>query len=224
VYTIYAIQNQANGKVYVGQTSKGADCRWRRHKSDAKRLDLRFYRAIKKYGSASFVVEEIAHTDSKECASVLEEVWISAFRANSPEFGYNSTTGGESTAAEGNPFFGRKHTSEARLKMSLARKGNKAWNKGVPFSVASREKMRTAKLGRIGYWRGKNRDLETISKIAASRQRTDISNDVVVGLYQAGLSCQNIVDRLGTVRSTISWRLRQLRISTRPVGFQKQVH
>ena len=54
---IYKITNTQNNKVYIGQTIRPVEERWRRHKTDALNnvLDTHFARAIRKYGKDSFI-------------------------------------------------------------------------------------------------------------------------------------------------------------------------
>lgn len=54
---------------------------------------------------------------------------------------------------------GRKMSMEARLKMSLSKKGKSPWNKGKNgiYSKETREKMSKWQIGRIGWSKGKKR-------------------------------------------------------------------
>ena len=56
---IYKITNIQNNKVYIGQTIRPIKDRFNRHINDAisNRLDTHLARAIRLYGSESFVVE-----------------------------------------------------------------------------------------------------------------------------------------------------------------------
>jgi group I intron endonuclease len=104
-YKIYIVTNLINLKKYVGQTVQAVLRRWQQHKSAAKtKKILHFHRAINKYGPENFKIEWLASAFTKEDANYLEEQWIREFKTYLPEFGYNSTYGGE----------------EARLKMAAA--------------------------------------------------------------------------------------------------------
>ena len=58
---IYKISNNINDKVYIGQTIRPIEDRFRRHISDAINniLDTHFARAIRKYGKENFHIEMI---------------------------------------------------------------------------------------------------------------------------------------------------------------------
>ena len=49
----------------------------------------------------------------------------------------------------------RRHSSESKLKMSLAHKGRMAWNKGIPLALETKAKISIALKGRIGWNKGK---------------------------------------------------------------------
>lgn len=108
--SIYLITCAVNGKFYVGKTVQKVRNRWRRHILDAKKgVDLRFYRAIRKYGPENFTVQKLASIDAGR-VDELERFWIALLKTLDPEFGYNSTTGGE----------GGLHTEESREKIREA--------------------------------------------------------------------------------------------------------
>nr|DAO69194.1 MAG TPA: intron associated endonuclease [Caudoviricetes sp.] len=88
---IYKITNSCNGKIYIGQTIKTVKQRWERHKYDSlnNRIDTHFSRAIRKYGSNSFLVEQIDTAKSKEELTLKEQYWIKFF--DSINQGYNET-------------------------------------------------------------------------------------------------------------------------------------
>ena len=128
---IYAIRNLINGKIYVGQTTRGVQCRWRAHikglGSDRTYPGLKG--ALKKYGVENFSVEVIdtaasyEELDSKECA------WIGTLDSMVPN-GYNLKEGGkhaphsaESRERNRQAQLGKKHTHEAKAKMSAVGKG-----------------------------------------------------------------------------------------------------
>jgi len=117
--------------------------------------DVKFYRAIRKYKDN--LIWEILYRDIPlEKLDSLETKLIKKFDSYSN--GYNATTGGYGRAgnplskrartklskkytASGNPFYGKRHSEETKLKMSMSSKGQKAWNKGIGHTKKSKAKM-----------------------------------------------------------------------------------
>ena len=132
-YTVYMHTNKINNKVYVGITSQKVNGRWRldgggylRKNKDGSYAQPKFARAILKYGWDNFEhiiwAEGLTHDDACHIERLLIGIW------NSRDCGYNMTTGGEGVCGvkhygEDNPFYGKRHSEESRLKMSKARKG-----------------------------------------------------------------------------------------------------
>lgn len=88
---IYKISNKINDKVYIGQTIRPIEERFKRHINDAINniLDTHFARAIRKYGKENFYIEEIDRANSQEELNLKEQYWIRYF--NSINNGYNET-------------------------------------------------------------------------------------------------------------------------------------
>ena len=101
--SIYIIRNNINNKVYIGQTIKHIDKRFKEHISDAFRIDIetnefvkdtKFYRAIRKYGRDNFYVELLEQCNIEELSN-KEIEYIKKY--DSYHNGYNSTLGGDGT-------------------------------------------------------------------------------------------------------------------------------
>lgn len=61
---IYKIYNDINNKVYIGQTSKTVEDRFKEHIKQAKNgTPYHLYNAMRKYGIEHFFVEEIEQCD-----------------------------------------------------------------------------------------------------------------------------------------------------------------
>lgn len=93
---IYIIKNSINNKVYIGQTTKTPQERFKIHVKDSKRedktsRDYHIYRAMKKYGIENFYVEEIEECEIEELDE-KEIYYIALYDAYYN--GYNSTLGG----------------------------------------------------------------------------------------------------------------------------------
>ena len=95
--TLYCVQNQLNGKMYIGKTYSSIEQRWNEHiktaHSDADRGKNRpLYRAIRKYGVESFTIESLGVFEQ----GVLEEAEIRAIKKHKTySKGYNATLGGD---------------------------------------------------------------------------------------------------------------------------------
>ena len=88
---IYKITNTQNNKVYIGQTIRSVEERWRRHKNDALHniLNTHFARAIRYYGPDCFTVEIIDTAKTQRELTAKECYWISWY--DSVKNGYNET-------------------------------------------------------------------------------------------------------------------------------------
>ena len=88
---IYKITNIQNNKVYIGQSIRPIEQRFKRHINDAlhNKLDTHFARAIREYGVDSFKLEEIDSAKTQEELNKKEQYWIKYY--NSVKEGYNET-------------------------------------------------------------------------------------------------------------------------------------
>ena len=88
---IYKITNIQNNKVYIGQTIRPIEQRFKRHLNDALNniLDTHFARAIRKYGKENFIIEQIDEAQTQDELNQKEQYWIRYY--NSVEEGYNET-------------------------------------------------------------------------------------------------------------------------------------
>ena len=96
---IYKATSLIDGKVYIGQTIKTLQSRRAQHIRDAmnpKRRNVHFHNAIHKYGVDNFVFEKIDTAETQEELDSKERYWISFYRSNEREFGYNEDSGGKS--------------------------------------------------------------------------------------------------------------------------------
>ena len=89
---IYKITNIKNGKMYIGQTIRSVEERWKRHCADALNniLDTHFARAIRYYNPISFTVETIVTAISQQELTAKESYWITWY--DSIKNGYNETS------------------------------------------------------------------------------------------------------------------------------------
>jgi len=101
---IYKVTNTVNGKMYIGQTSRTIEERWKEHLSDTFGHYTKFvsplHRAILKYGLDAFAVEQIEACGSSSLDE-RERYWIKHY--NTHENGYNADFGGRSN--RGRPIY-----------------------------------------------------------------------------------------------------------------------
>lgn len=139
---VYMHTNKINGKKYVGQTKMKPEERWKNGKG--YKTCVLFYRAIQKYGWENFEHEVIASNLTKEEADNFEKLLIEQLNLINPDKGYNLKEGGskgnfsESSkikmrenhadfSGKNNPQYGKKHTEETKMKISLAKIGHKGY-------------------------------------------------------------------------------------------------
>ena len=75
---IYKITNNLNNKVYIGQTIRPVEDRWKRHINDALNnvLDTHFARAIRYYKPENFSLTIIDTADTQDELNQKEQYWI----------------------------------------------------------------------------------------------------------------------------------------------------
>lgn len=94
---IYKITNTVNGKIYIGQTSRSIELRWKEHKRASKYEGKRahknqiLYYAMRKYGLDAFNIEKIEECNTN-VIDEREQFWISHY--DSTNTGYNISIGG----------------------------------------------------------------------------------------------------------------------------------
>ena len=93
---IYIIKNTINNKVYVGQTSRTIEDRWKQHKQAAFRGDnqgIILYNAIRKYGVENFYISQLEEVELEKL-NEREIYWIQYYNCQTPN-GYNVRKGGD---------------------------------------------------------------------------------------------------------------------------------
>ena len=89
---IYKITNLIDGKIYVGQTNRTLEQRWREHCANNSRCRY-LHAAILKYGKENFRVEQIDVALDRDEANRKESFYIKRFNSLAPN-GYNLNSGG----------------------------------------------------------------------------------------------------------------------------------
>lgn len=108
----YKITNIENGKLYIGITKGALRRRLASHFNIASKNadNIAFYNAIRKYGKAAFVAEQIGVAESIKELCELEKQLIIKFNSKLPN-GYNTNDGGFGMS-------GYKKTPEQRARQS----------------------------------------------------------------------------------------------------------
>lgn len=148
---IYKAQNKINGKVYIGQTTKSINERFKGHLKGKTFFD----KALRKYGINNFDIQII---DSASCIDELnkkEEKWIRSFNCVVPN-GYNILYGGKNSC-------GHHRSNETKEKLRLA-------NTGKHLSLEARIKISVSSKER---WK----DEEYRKRVCSSRKGTVISEE-----------------------------------------------
>ena len=148
-YIVYLVTNLVTGKVYVGLSSRDISKRKIEHLRSSQGVPLfYFHSAIAKYGEDNFLWEVLQSNLTEKQASDAEVYYLSFFRSNEREFGYNMTSGGEcgipnEAVREKLRITSRnkRHTEETKQKIREPKLGGKA-------SEETKEKMRIAQRNR----------------------------------------------------------------------------
>ena len=174
----YLIQNNSNGKGYVGITTRSVGRRWYEHRFVKNSCGTLLSRSIKKYGEQSFEIIVLASAiGNVENLKELEKLLIVQHNTFVP-FGYNLTMGGDGV-------FGFKHSKETIDRVSKKKRGSKMSETtkqkmhdahigennhffGKIHSKETRQKISKTKQGCAGPWKGKERSIETRKKISDS--------------------------------------------------------
>jgi len=128
---VYKITNSVNGKIYVGQTIRNLERRFKEH--CIKEGCPIFFKAIKKYGKENFnteVIEECRDTDE---LNEKEIYWIQKLNSQCPS-GYNISKGGSGSS-------GYSLSTDHKRKIAKSLYGR-------VVSKSTREKLRKSKVGK----------------------------------------------------------------------------
>ena len=136
MYSVYQHTNKINGKVYIGITKQVPEKRWGKDGNNYK-SSPHFYSAIQKYGWDNFEHKILYENLTHEEACEKEKELIQEFNSMNREFGYNSTSGGDSFIMN----------EETRQKISQSMMGNQN-GLGHPCSEEKKRKISEAQKGR----------------------------------------------------------------------------
>jgi len=127
---IYKITNKINGKIYIGQTTRSLNKRWKEHLYNTTNCS-KLYKAIRKYGPDNFTIEEIDGANSQSELNYKEWLLIHKFNSLDRDRGYNLREGGGSKGRLSQETkdklsklqIGKKASEETKQKMSVSHKG-----------------------------------------------------------------------------------------------------
>ena len=171
--TVYAIQNEINGKIYIGQTIRPFKKRLVAHLSSNSLIG----RAIKKNGIEKFSIS--MNEVPEYFLDNFERNLIVVYKSLSPE-GYNLETGGsknkhisnESRQKMSKKRIGKKQSNETIKKRADAIKGEKHYLYGKKMSPEMKDKLSKAHEGKYrgkdSPHYGKHRSDETKKKLSDS--------------------------------------------------------
>lgn len=140
---IYSITNKANGKRYIGSAVNFRK-RWNIHKcylNKNKHHSAHLQNAWNKDGKEGFEFEIICYVENKEKLIKIEQIFLDIYQSYDGRFGYNicSNAGNQ---------LGNKLSEETKKKISNSTKGRIPWNKGIPRTEETKEKLRQKNIGR----------------------------------------------------------------------------
>lgn len=179
VYRHWIINDKGVEKSYIGITIQKLNRRWGNGNPYLQR-DTKFSRAIKKYGWNSFnheVLEEIECATREELVKELKSLEIKyVAEFDSYKNGYNMTEGGDHVGdnkGETHAWYGKKHTKETKLKLSLSKieyyKNGGEHPKGMKGKTQPeeyKERLRQEMKGEGNHFYGKTHTEESRQKIS----------------------------------------------------------
>lgn len=163
---VYLITNRANGKVYIGKTTRTVALRWREHIRDSRTTKIprqAIHRALRKYGKNNFTIEAVYKAKGIGELSKMETFFIVLHQSHKTGNGYNLTLGGEGVLEPspevrgriGSGQRGKARSEEHCRRISEAKKGKASNRRGVTLSPDTRERISRAGRGRIPWNKGK---------------------------------------------------------------------
>ncbi|MFA5458634.1 MAG: GIY-YIG nuclease family protein [Synergistaceae bacterium] len=174
---IYKATNRANGKIYIGKTTRSLKRRLSEHFKSEKGY---FPNALRKYGLQGFEFTKIENCKSENSLNEREMYWISFFGCKYPG-GYNLTDGGEGMSGFSpseatrkklsNALGGLTRSDDTRKKMSLSRQG-------IVFSENHRKNISEANRRRIF-------SAETRAKMSAAHKGVPMSESARENISKA---------------------------------------
>lgn len=189
---IYTIKNKTDNKIYVGQTMRDVEERWKDHLK--KRSNCRYLSsAIKKYGVDNFEFKLVCITFDNQLND-MEIKYIEKYNCLVPN-GYNLRIGGNNG----------KHHAETKQKIteSLKLRYKNGLIHSKPQLGKPHDEITKTKIGQSN--KGKRRSQETINKMIISRRIYKIIQfDILGNRLNSFDSCKAAGEYIGTTKSNIN--------------------
>ena len=201
---IYKIVNKINNKIYIGQTRKNLEERWRQHLNNKSNCSY-LKSALKKYGIEQFDFKMICICFDEELDK-FEIQYIKNLNSIAPN-GYNLKEGGSSgkqheetkkkisdtlknrtniiDIIRPKPQLGKPHTEETKQKISNALKGRKdiirnfSSRIGKPHTEDSKRKMSEKHKIKINQYDLNNNIIQSFNSISEAATETGIDRTVI---------------------------------------------
>ena len=189
---IYKITNKIDNKIYVGQTIRDLERRWKEHLK--KGSQCRYLKsAINKYGVDNFEFKLVCITFDNNLDD-MEIKYIEQYNCLVPN-GYNLKIGGSSGT----------HHAETKQKISEALKKrysngltHPSSHLGIPHSEIHKKKISES-------LKGRRLSQETINKIILSKKIYKIIQfDILGNRLNSFETCQEAAEYIGTTRANVN--------------------
>jgi group I intron endonuclease len=167
MYKVYKIVNIVNNKIYIGYTKQDLEKRYHQHITCGSRSGAQLLKnAILKYGRENFKIEILKEYNDRKSVIDGEKFWIKTLN---PE--YNIHEGGQGGPMFGNMngMYGKTHSIETKIKMSLSHQGSNNYMHGKTHSYDVRKKISEARKGKPGWNKGKK--LKPLSEETKAKMR-----------------------------------------------------
>ena len=210
---IYCYTNNINGKKYIGQTIN-PEQRYKAHKSSAfnpkdSEYNSIIHRAFRKYGYENFTYTILAEADTIEELNGLEIYYIAHYNTQIPN-GYNVETGGLNAAK---PMKEETKVKLMKAHASLTEKEVKELRLAYKNHESPSQIYREKYQNKIHYnsflniWSGQRYKTIMPEVFTEKNRHIKLTEDIVRAIKidrQKGLTYQQLIDKYGISKSTIS--------------------
>ena len=194
---IYKITNRTDNKIYVGQTIRDVETRWKDHLKKGSKCRY-LSSAIKKYGVDNFDFKLVCITFDNQLDG-MEIKYIEQYNSLVPN-GYNLKNGGN----------GGRHHAETNQKISESLKNRYKNGLAPPSSHLGKPHSEIHKKKISESLKGRRLSQETINKIILSKQKLSkqkykiIQFDILGNCLNSFETCQEAAEYIGTTRANVN--------------------